>query len=95
MVTCFVAQLYGEKMNLPDAEAIMYKQSERWSFWFMYVRMNLNMRKVCGTPVSPQTMQKQDKFVRVDVCLVCVWGVTVLNSVMVMVKVGGGGGGWR
>ncbi len=32
MVACFAAQLYGEKMNLPDAETIMYKPSERWAF---------------------------------------------------------------
>ncbi len=60
MVACFAAQLYGEKMNLPDEETQMYKPSERWSFWFMCVQMNLSMRKVCGTPVSPQAMEKQD-----------------------------------
>ena len=29
MVACFAEQLYGEKMNLPDAETMMYKPSER------------------------------------------------------------------
>ena len=61
MVACFAAQLYGEKMNLPDAEAIMYKPSERWAFWFMRVQMNLCLRKVCGAPVSPDAREKQDK----------------------------------
>ncbi len=39
----------------------MYKPSERWAFWFIRVQMNLSMRKVCGTPVSPQATEKQDK----------------------------------
>jgi hypothetical protein len=30
MVAYFAAQLYGEKMNLPDEEAMMYKPSEPW-----------------------------------------------------------------
>jgi hypothetical protein len=29
MVACSATQLYGEKMNLPDAETMMYKPSER------------------------------------------------------------------
>ncbi len=61
MVSCFAAQLYGEKMNLPDEEAMMYKPSEQWTWWFMRVQMHLSMRKVCGAPVSPQDMVKQDK----------------------------------
>jgi hypothetical protein len=51
MVACFATQLYGEKMNLPDAEAMMYKPSERWAFWFNLLHL-LN-RSV--TPPSPPT----------------------------------------
>ncbi len=57
----YTAQLHGEKMNLPDVEVMMYKPSERWSFWFIHVQMHLSMWKVCGTPVSPQVMENQDK----------------------------------
>ncbi len=61
MVAWFAAQLYGEKMNLPNEETMMYQQSEPWAWWFMRVQMHLSMRKVCGAPVSPQAMVKQDK----------------------------------
>ena len=61
MVACFAAQLYGEKMNLPDEEVMMYQPSEQWAWWFMRVQMHLSMWKVCGAPVSPEDRVKQDK----------------------------------
>jgi hypothetical protein len=60
MVSCFASILYGEKMNLPDEETMMYKPSERWSFWFIYDQMNLSIRKVCGVPVSQEDMEEED-----------------------------------
>jgi hypothetical protein len=79
MVSCFVAQLYGEKMNLPDVEVITYKPSERWSFWFIRVQIHLSMRKVCGAPVSPQDMEKQDKLHNITLQLLTVRIADVLD----------------
>jgi hypothetical protein len=51
MVTCFAAQLYGEKMNLPDAEVIMYKPSERWEFWFNFLHL---LNRSVTPPLPPR-----------------------------------------
>jgi hypothetical protein len=61
MVACFAAQMYGEKMNLTDAESMMYTPSVDWSCWLMCVQVNLCLWKVCGAPVVPDAWEKQDK----------------------------------
>jgi len=66
MVACFAVQLHGEKMNLPDDEAMMYTPSLEWDYWFIRVQMNLRLRKVCGAPVSPEARVKQDKLHKIS-----------------------------
>ena len=52
MVAYFAAQLYGEKMNLPDAETIMYKPSERWAFWFNFLHL---LNRSVTPPLPPDS----------------------------------------